>query len=282
MNDRIKIIFLIGLPGSGKSTYCQNYLVSKSHLILSSDEIRESKYLGMKYTDDIQADTKKTLELKIIESIKEKEYKYIVLDTTYYNSKEKRHDLIQKINAEVEDIEYTFNVFNIGVKDCIKRDSLRDKNRKVGEEIILKLYHQLDVPVSKEIENYKIDFKINNIIEDKSLYKNIRVNEQMLTRNQKNTINYIVKEAEKIEEKYLNKEITGESFSFLVDDQLTFEDFYIEDLKSNNSFPVMYYNGIFLSVDYSILKLTDSLKTTIIRVEKVSVIGNFREENYNF
>lgn len=281
MNNKIKIIFSIGLPGSGKSTYYKNNLMDKNHLvILSSDEIRESKYLGMKYTDDIQIDTKKTLELKLIESIKEK--KNIVLDTTYYNSKEKRRDLIEKINNEGEDIEYIFNIFNIGVEDCIKRDSLRDKNRKVGEEIILKLYNQLDVPVGREMENYKIDFKINNIIENKSLYKNISVNEQTLTKNQKNTINYIMKEAEKIEEKYLNKEMTGESFSFLVDDQLIFESFYIEDLKSNNSFPVMYYNGIFLSVDYSILKLTDNLKTTIIRVEKVSVIGNFREENHNF
>ena len=134
MNNKIKIIFSIGLPGSGKSTYYKNNLMDKDHLvILSSDEIRENKYLGMKYTDDIQLDTKKTLELKLIESIKEK--KNIVLDTTYYNSKEKRRDLIEKINNEGEDIEYIFNIFNIGVKDCIKRDSLRDKNRKVGEEI---------------------------------------------------------------------------------------------------------------------------------------------------
>lgn len=281
MNNKIKVIFSIGLPGSGKTTYYENNLMDKDHfVILSSDEIRESKYLGMKYTDDIQRDTKKTLELKLIESIKEK--KNIVLDTTYYNSKEKRRDLIEKINTEGEDIEYIFNVFNIGVKDCIKRDSLRDKNRKVGEEIILKLYNQLDIPVGREMENYKINFKINNIIENKSLYKNIRVNEETITKNEKNTINYLVKEAEKIEERYLNKEISGESFSFLVDDQLIFEDFYIEDLKRSNSFPVMYYKGIFLSVDYSIIKLTNSLKTTIIRIEKVSVIGDFEEKTCDF
>lgn len=277
MNNKIKVIFSIGLPGSGKSTYYKNNLTNKDHfVILSSDEIRESKYLGMEYTDDIQKDTKRTLELKLIELIKQKKYQNIILDTTYYNSKEKRRDLIEKIDTEVKDTEYIFNVFNIGVKDCVKRDSLRDKNRKVGEEIILKLYKQLDIPVGREMENYKINFKINNILEDKSLYKNIRVNEEIITKNEKNTINYLVKEAEKIEEEYLNKEITGESFSFLVDDQLVFEDFYIEDLKSNNCFPVMYYKGIFLSVDYSIIKLTNSLKTTIIRIEKVSVIGEFR------
>ena len=43
--DRPKLIILVGIPGSGKTTYANNYMVLNSNTIhLSSDAIRKELY----------------------------------------------------------------------------------------------------------------------------------------------------------------------------------------------------------------------------------------------
>lgn len=138
-NDtKSKVIMICGLPGSGKDTYINNYL---SWLpIISLDNIR--KELGIKPTDN---------QGKVIQTAKEKAREYMRKGENFVwnatnTTKRLRTKLISFFSEYNSYIE--IKCLNTDIDLILKQNKNRDN--KVPENIIIKLYKKLEIPTNDE------------------------------------------------------------------------------------------------------------------------------------
>lgn len=130
-----KIIFLKGLPASGKSTWAKQYEIENLFVVrLNKDDIREE--LGNPTWS--QAFENKVLELQRQRGI----YALtngmsIIIDDTNFA---KKHHIFWLEMAEKLGCEFEEKFFDTPLEECIKRDSGREK--PVGETIIRTMYNQ--------------------------------------------------------------------------------------------------------------------------------------------
>ena len=140
------IFFLIGVPASGKSTYCRKHF--KKTTVLSSDDIRENLY-GQNYNNSIEKNVSEILIQKALSLVKQ--HKSIALDTTYFNTKEQRSVIINKIIELNFFVEIIAIYFNTPVELCLKRNQLRKKNRILKDETIHRLHKKIEYPEDDEL-----------------------------------------------------------------------------------------------------------------------------------
>lgn len=131
-----EIRILIGLPGSGKTTYARYLEKYKGYVRLSQDEmVRIPNRLGMKQ--------------RIYKSITDCVEKggNAVIDGTYIQKSQRRHimGICKDLDAEV-----VLCVFSANVKDCIKHNEEKDDVNKPTEEIIRIMKDRLEKPTKKE------------------------------------------------------------------------------------------------------------------------------------
>lgn len=135
-----RLIFLIGLPGSGKTTYAKNNLSDCE--ILSSDRIR-GELLG---DENCQADNKlifSTLYKRAKDFLQSG--KDVVIDATNVKLNERQKALNQFKDFLVKRIAI---VINTPVKECIERD--KNRERTVGKSVIYKLKKIFAKPTKEE------------------------------------------------------------------------------------------------------------------------------------
>ncbi|MFT9497609.1 AAA family ATPase [Anaerosolibacter sp.] len=128
------LYILIGLPGSGKTTYANKCFHSKDILIVSSDQIRQQITGSSSFN---KGDTAPTLQIaqKIIQEALESGLNVVWDATNIY--KKWRKDFIKiakKNNAKVVAI-----VFNTPVSICVKRNNERTVEKQVPNEIIVEM-----------------------------------------------------------------------------------------------------------------------------------------------
>lgn len=149
---------MIGIPGSGKSTYAKELYDRRqiyydtigkpnSQVILSSDAIREEIYgiNGNLINDEI---VMKTLFDRTKEALVEG--KNVIYDATNVSSK-RRTNIINRLkeNHYIRDnVKFTCNMMVADVDNCIERDLNRE--RTVGKDVIVRMYKGLHVPVYME------------------------------------------------------------------------------------------------------------------------------------
>lgn len=135
-----KLIFLIGLPGSGKTTYAKNNLTGCK--ILSSDDIRK-ELLG---DENCQLDNK-----LIFSTLYERAKIYlqngcdVVIDATNVKFGERQKALNEFKTFSIKRIAI---VMNTKIEECIKRD--KNRERTVGESVIYKFKKIFSKPTKKE------------------------------------------------------------------------------------------------------------------------------------
>lgn len=126
-----ELIYLVGLPGSGKSTYA-NKLKEKGYKVFSSDSIRKELYGD----ENIQGDGNKVFNIlhkRISENLKNDVN--CIYDSTGISSK-RRMSFLNSI-SHIKCVK-TCILFAIPYEICLERNSKRD--RKVPEDVVKRMY----------------------------------------------------------------------------------------------------------------------------------------------
>lgn len=138
---KTRLYILIGLPGSGKSTYAEKEL-SKTAIILSSDAIRKELL-----NDETNQDNNRLIfstlynraRIHLIDG------KDVVIDATSINRFERARVLD---NFKDLDIERIAIYFNTPAKVCCERD--KNRARTVGNDIIYRYKNKFEFPKKDE------------------------------------------------------------------------------------------------------------------------------------
>ncbi|WP_291567090.1 MULTISPECIES: AAA family ATPase [unclassified Clostridium] len=133
-----KLIMMIGLPASGKSTYAKEISKKENAVIISSDSMREELYENV---NDTEHNTE--LFIEIHKRIKEhlKNDISVVYDATNINYKMRKAFLIElnKINCYKE-----CYFMATPYERCLEQNNIRD--RKVPEHVIKRMYKNIFIP----------------------------------------------------------------------------------------------------------------------------------------
>jgi predicted kinase len=145
--DNPTLYILIGVPGSGKSTYAEE-LFQKSECgvaLVSSDQIRKSLYGD----ESCQDNPKRVFAIAHQATIDQLNKSYdVIFDATNIYAKD-RMDLILKVCFEVKKpVRFVAVYFDTPISECIKRQDLRE--RKVPTKVIEKMGRQIDKPTFQE------------------------------------------------------------------------------------------------------------------------------------
>lgn len=139
----LKFIMLVGLPGSGKSTYAKK-LIDNNTVWLSSDKIREEIY----GTEEEQKNPALVFSLMFDRTVENlNNNKNVIYDATNINRR-LRKDLLDRLKRKVNNVFYECVLIYTKLEECKKRNSKRD--RKVPEYIIDKMVKNFEVPVKGE------------------------------------------------------------------------------------------------------------------------------------
>ena len=136
--NSLYFIMMIGLPGSGKSTYCKEVAKKYNANIYSSDSIRE-ELSGDINNQKINELVFKTLHRRVKEDLLNG--KSCIYDATNINYK-RRAAFLQELNKI--SCEKICILMATPYEECIRRNSIR--GRKVPEEVIERMYRNFDVP----------------------------------------------------------------------------------------------------------------------------------------
>lgn len=142
----LKIIFLKGLPASGKSTWAKEQIANGNYLRVSKDSIRE-EMLGP-WTKRKEKEVVRVRNELIRLGIKLG--KNVIIDDTNLNPTHER--TIRTLAKELEaDFEIKDDFLEVPPEECIKRDLKR--NDSVGESVIWSMYSQYVAPTSIKLLN---------------------------------------------------------------------------------------------------------------------------------
>ena len=140
-----QLLVLHGLPASGKSTFARKWVEENptTRVRINRDDIR--RQLGPYFIGSREELVTTIERLSVFESLKAG-YS-VVIDATNLNPKYYKWPhllnqwLIQDSFPESEDIEFVENksFLEVSVDECIRRDSLRPENERVGEEVIRRM-----------------------------------------------------------------------------------------------------------------------------------------------
>lgn len=135
----MKIIMLKGLPGSGKSTWANQYVTDNPNAIrVNKDDLRRM-LKGPKWSKTLEPGVLVTRD-NIVSWALANERDVIVDDTNFAPKHEKRlRELARNMEAEFE-----IKFFDTPLTECIKNDLNRPKS--VGEKVIRRMWNEFIAP----------------------------------------------------------------------------------------------------------------------------------------
>lgn len=150
------LFYLVGLPGSGKSTWAKS-MECEETIWLSSDRLREELYNDINDMDH---------NVEIFEEMRRRTKKYlknglnVIYDATNITSR-KRKDFLGQLSKDVTKV---CVYFPTDIDICLGRNSKRE--RKVPNEVINKMYKSLQIPMMHEGWDFvRIERPISNNIQ---------------------------------------------------------------------------------------------------------------------
>lgn len=144
--NRLKLILLVGIPGSGKTTYASKYINKHCNAAhLSSDLIRKELY-GDESIQGNPADVFSLMQKRAVEALNNGND--VIYDATNITRKDRQG--IISVCPKFAKIEA--HIIWAPIEECIKRDANRD--RTVGKEVIDKMLKRFQAPyVDEGIDN---------------------------------------------------------------------------------------------------------------------------------
>lgn len=145
-----KLVLLVGIPGSGKSTYAANYLPAypKQKVHLSSDSIRAELYGD----ESIQGNPSEVFSLMQTRAVEALNNGY---DVVYDATNLTRKDRASIISLCPKFVQIEAHIIWAPIETCIERDASRD--RTVGKEVINKMLKRFQAPYYDEgIDGIKV------------------------------------------------------------------------------------------------------------------------------
>lgn len=135
MNKKLELIYTVGLPASGKSTWAKKYVEENSNFLrVNRDDFREMLN-GYKFSDKTEKLVTK-IHTQLIKDCLSAGFS-VVCDDTNFNPK-----TVKIFNEISEEFDCTLTVKDftwVDLQTCIDRDSKR--NRPVTEKIIRNFYN---------------------------------------------------------------------------------------------------------------------------------------------
>ena len=146
--NKPKLIVMVGIPGSGKSTFAQNYIKDANNMStvwVSRDEVRYSLISG---TDEYFAKEKDVFKafIKKINTVLA-EGKDVIADATHINV-QSRKKLLSSIT--VPDIQIEACVMEASLQECLVNNEKREGMARVPKAAILRMYRQFEYPTFSE------------------------------------------------------------------------------------------------------------------------------------
>lgn len=156
IHSKVEFLMLVGLPGSGKSTYAEEIKEYKDRLyesipdidikgchIHSSDAIRKELY----GSEECQDDPARVFNLMLSRTIEDLNNRCeVIYDATNLNRK-KRMAVLEKIK-KIPNVTTTCAIIFTPLEECIIRCQTRE--RKVEKNIIYRMLKSFDIPVKGE------------------------------------------------------------------------------------------------------------------------------------
>ena len=148
------VTILRGLPASGKSTYAKQLLYENlgAYKRLNKDELRVMLD-NNHHTKHNEKFIEKVRDMMIVEALLDG--KHVIIDDTNLSDRpvERIKNVIHKFNIDHNDqVQVFIKDMNTSLEDCLERDKIRDK--KVGEDVIQKMYRQHIAKESSEVSKY--------------------------------------------------------------------------------------------------------------------------------
>lgn len=136
-----KLIVLVGLPASGKSTLAERLSKKENATIVSSDAIREELFSDVNHQEG---------NVSVFETMNERakillsEGRDVIYDATNINRKRRIHLINHELKADEYEVYYMATPYRL----CVKRNNKRE--RVVPAEVIEKMYKNLHIPTKLE------------------------------------------------------------------------------------------------------------------------------------
>lgn len=142
-----RIIIMCGIPGSGKSTFCQRHFFEYGYI--SKDQIRFSL---LKDGDNYFSKEKEVVK-QFIEKIKmyvQHDYNFVI-DATHLTKSSRRKILSQlKVSPQLSANEIWCLFMKTDLNLALERNSHRTGRERVPDEVIKNMYESLEVPELNE------------------------------------------------------------------------------------------------------------------------------------
>lgn len=139
------LVLMIGVPGSGKSTWIQNRLTEKD-VWVSRDTIR---YCLLEEDDDYFAKEDEVIKLFInnVDSMLSKGFRYVYADATHLHPKG-RAQLLNNLKTKPDSICAVY--MDVPLNIILARNAQREGRARVPEDVVRRMYNSVSLPTINE------------------------------------------------------------------------------------------------------------------------------------
>ena len=147
---------MVGIPGSGKSTYAQTIIANDPDNIvyISRDTVRLSV---IKPNEDLFSHEDEVYDKFCDEIAATLSGKNVIADATHmsHGARAKLINALKKRGMTADKYEIVFVYMNTPIEECIRRDDVREGRAHVTAPVIRRMARSLSCPAADEFPNIK-------------------------------------------------------------------------------------------------------------------------------